>query len=73
MARKIGLAVAGGLLAAVGLVAPATAAPSNWSEQWFFDGAGNHVGTRYVNCSYPFIVTEGTVTTNRVVVASGPC
>ena len=73
MTRKIGLALTGGLLAAVGLTAPVTAAPSEWAEIYFYDGGGNHVGTRWVNCYNPYVVTEGTVTTIRVTIDSGPC
>lgn len=73
MTKKIGLTLALGLLAAVGLAAPATAAPSEWADIYFYDDFGNHVGTRWVNCNPPYVVTEGTVTLNRVTVDSGPC
>jgi len=67
------LSLAGGVLVAAGLAVPANAAPSEWAEIYFYDGAGNHVGTRWVNCYPPYIVTEGTVTTIRVTIDSGPC
>jgi hypothetical protein len=73
--RAAGLGLTAAAVAVFGLVPPASAAPAAASETWFFSGPdfAVHVGTRYVNCSYPFIVTEGTVTIYRTVVWSEPC
>jgi hypothetical protein len=71
--RSLWLALAGALIAVFALAAPAGAAPSRWNVVYYYDGAGNHVGTKYVNCSYPFIETYGTVTTISQIISSGPC
>jgi hypothetical protein len=73
--RAAGLGLTAAAVAVFGLVPPASAAPRSASETWFLaaPGSGAHVGTRYVNCSNPFIVVEGTVTPYRWVVWTGPC
>lgn len=70
---SVALAACAAAMSLAVFASPASAAPARWNEAWYLDDAGNHVGTRYVNCSPPYIVNEGTVTSRSVIVASGPC
>jgi hypothetical protein len=62
-------------LVTTALAGRAVASPCDASEQWKYSEPEliNHVGTRWVNCSVPWVVQEGTMTPYSVTQWSESC